>query len=378
MSNEKPCIAFFTRYLPSMGGVEVFTDNLATALTKKGIKCLIITTDNGESEKAQRFPVIRIPSNNLLDGRYPVFNTVKAAQAIKRTLKDYGVTSIVINGRFYQLSRFGAKTAKELGITPIVIDHSSSYVADTSNIIGKCLAIADHVSTKLLNRYGPKYFCVSKLSSEWIQTFGLTSSGEIHNAINANEFRNNASALPLVKVNDDSISVIYAGRLIPEKGVMKLAEAVRDLDDVELFIAGSGPLENDVKALCEIVQNAHFLGRLSHPDLASVLKQSDIFCFPTEYGEGLPTCLLEAGSCGCALITTNTGGTEEIIPNSNFGIVLGEVNPTTIRNAINSLCHDKERMNSMKSAIREHVEKTFSWDNTIRELLEAIFIADED
>ena len=356
-----------------MGGVEFFSDNLALALSKRGAHVLIVTTDPCNAELERPFEIFRIPSRGLLAGRYPVFNAIQASKNVTALLKEQAINSYVINGRFYELSRFGAKLARKNGAEPIVIDHSSSYVASTDSLLGKLLAIADHATTRCLNHYHPAYYCVSQLSSEWIRTFNIRSSGEIHNAIDAASFTTNASSFQIAPQSTAAIKVLYAGRLIEEKGVKKAIEAIKlTRSNAELFIAGSGPLEPYVQREANQDGRVHYLGRLNHPDLASTMIRSDIFCFPTEYGEGLPTSLLEAGACGCALITTRTGGTAEIIPTDDHGVVLNSTAPDEIARQIDHLAEDRVRLNRMQAIIRNHVMHNFSWQNTVNELLRAL------
>lgn len=366
-------IAIFTRYLPSMGGVEFFTDNLAGALTKAGAHVVVITTDQEKEDLRRPFLVVRIPSSELLQGRYPVFNTAAARKTVDDIIQREDINAYVVNGRFYQLSRFGAKIARQHGKRAVVIDHSSSYVSDTASLMGKALAAADHASTSLLDRYHPVYYCVSKLSSRWISTFGLTSSGEIHNAIDADAFISEASAYSLEPVQDSSLKILYAGRLIEEKGVRRVIEAIKQTEaKAEAFIAGSGPLAPYVEQEAAVNPRIHFLGRLSHPDLSAAMQQADIFCFPTTYGEGLPTCLLEAGACSCALMTTMTGGTEEIIPTERYGIVLENVSPKEIARQVDQLEKNPARLKALQRNIASHIRQHFGWTNTVEELASAL------
>lgn len=369
-------IAFFTRYLPNMGGIEFFTDNLASQLVRDGYEPIVITTDSAQTELARDFTIVRLPSKNLLSGRYPIPLHSTVRTQLKTLLLDRKVHHVVINGRFYPLSRLGAKLARELNTTPLVIDHSSSYVANPKTGMGACLAIADHITTALLKFYDPSFYCVSKRSSEWLKRFNITSSGEIHNALDASQFRAQAHAIPLPSIQTDrnkSFRVAFAGRLIQEKGILNLIDAFAKLNPgPELYIAGSGPLHDTVSLLANENSSIHYLGRLDHPSLSFLLQQCDVFCFPTEYGEGLPTCLLEAGACGCALITTDTGGTAEIIPTKDHGIVLKNTDPSTIADAINQLLMDHTRVEILRTNAQNHIESTFTWKNTEHELLEAL------
>ena len=65
------------------------------------------------------------------------------------------------------------------------------------------------------------------------------------------------------------------------------------------------------------------LGRLDFKDIVSLLGQAEIYCLPTEYPEGFPTSVLEAAAAGCYVITTNRGGSGELILDKSYGTILG-------------------------------------------------------
>ena len=98
------------------------------------------------------------------------------------------------------------------------------------------------------------------------------------------------------------ILVAFVGRLIPEKGALRLAQAVQQLPGCVLAVAGTGPEEEALRALGAPV---HVLGALPHPQIVQLLDQADCYCLPTEYAEGFPTTLLEAAACRCPIVCTH-------------------------------------------------------------------------
>ena len=56
-----------------------------------------------------------------------------------------------------------------------------------------------------------------------------------------------------------------------------------------------------------------------------LLGQAEIYCLPTEYPEGSPTSVLEAAAAGCYVITTNRGGSGELILDKSYGTILENV-----------------------------------------------------
>lgn len=108
----------------------------------------------------------------------------------------------------------------------------------------------------------------------------------------------------------------YVGRLDPGKGFELLFEAFRALCceglDLELRVVGGGRLlqqfERSAKDSCQNNQ-VHFYGMLAHHELPSVMREFDVFVFPsTRKGESLGLVGVEALSCGIPVIGSDLGG----------------------------------------------------------------------
>lgn len=104
------------------------------------------------------------------------------------------------------------------------------------------------------------------------------------------------------------------------------------------------------------------LGLLDFPSIISLLKQTDIFCLPTDYPEGFPTSVLEAAACGCYVITTNKGGSKELILDDSYGIILEENTPKNISNAIKSAIIERSTRYAAGQKSRQRVQENFTWD----------------
>lgn len=377
MANATRTIVFFSRYLPSMGGIENFTHSLAIKLNQQGNKVIVVTTD-GEPGifREKGIDVFRLKKLSLLNGRYPIPFSMGLRKKLISMIGDASDISIVINGRYYILSNIGAHIANSMGITPILIDHSSSFITIKPAILSLPLKAAEIYTTKALMRYKIAFYGVSKMSSKWLSSFGIESHGEITNAIDADAFEAQASDRVFLEKNHRLV-ITYAGRLIEEKGVLEVADlAAKFPDSIDVMVAGSGPLCNLISNLAEKYDNLHYFGRLNHPDLAALLKQTDVFCFPSKYPEGLPTCLLEAAACKCALITTVNGGTEEIIPDPSCGFILTSSDPVELDTLISHLIEEPGICDNCGINISRHVRLSFSWDQAASRLIEACEKAD--
>ena len=77
----------------------------------------------------------------------------------------------------------------------------------------------------------------------------------------------------------------------------------------------------------------------------------------------VPTCLLEAMSCGCAVVTTSTCMIPEIIKNGENGYISDD--PTKLREYIQRLLSDEKLATELGMAARETVTNNFSLDSFV-------------
>ncbi|HIS40070.1 MAG TPA: glycosyltransferase family 4 protein [Candidatus Aphodovivens avistercoris] len=371
----------FSRYLPSMGGIETFTDSLAKELSSRGHHVTIVTTDGyGHCDSLGRnehLAVVRLNSRSMLGGRFPIpLPTPKSEKALKRVMAS-DPNYVMINARYYLLSQIGAVFSKKLGIRPILLDHSSSYIPSSNPLISKAITIAEHAASKRLTSItGIDFYGVSKKSSAWLSTFSIDSRGEIHNAIDAAEFRKartETSFRARFAINENAMVVSLVSRLVEGKGAIELIKAAETLQhcDIHFLIAGDGPLAAKASEMTRDLARVHLLGRLQRGDVSALLQESDVFCFPTSYAEGMPTSLLEAGACGNALVVTDTGGTEEIVPDASHGIVLESVKPNDIAKALLRLYDNPDALSQLKAKAANHIESNFSWRKTADSVVRA-------
>ena len=91
--NDTFCI-FSAHYLPHVGGVEKYTQNLARQLADQGNRVIIVTSnvyDLAEREDlGEGVEIVRLPCYKLLGDRYPVTRHDKAYERIMAYLHKIG------------------------------------------------------------------------------------------------------------------------------------------------------------------------------------------------------------------------------------------------------------------------------------------------
>jgi glycosyltransferase involved in cell wall biosynthesis len=161
-------------------------------------------------------------------------------------------------------------------------------------------------------------------------------------------------------------TVLYAGRLSKEKGVLELPEIFsiikKKVKDARIVIAGTGPAEKELK---EKLPEAEFLGWVNHADLPKIYSSADIFILPSRF-DTFGCVVLEAMACGLPVISYNTKGPKDII-NDGFNGYLVETLQEAGEKAAKYLNDHAIHANFKKSAIGK--SKKYTADKILEEFL---------
>ncbi len=187
----------------------------------------------------------------------------------------------------------------------------------------------EHAVTAALKRLSPRFFAVSAASADWLHRFNIDDAEVVPNGVEP--LREAPSRTPGAFAKP---VVFFAGRLIPEKGVRQLVAAVERLvrqgADVQLRIAGQGPLSRFLTERASEAPFLQYLGQLSPEQIAAEMASATVFVNPSDYPEGLPTTLLEAGAAALPVISTPRGGSVDLIRNGTTGWLIPDNAPESI------------------------------------------------
>jgi glycosyltransferase involved in cell wall biosynthesis len=156
--------------------------------------------------------------------------------------------------------------------------------------------------------------------------------------------------------------------MLRSKGVFDAASAVRLLRgrglDVTLVLAGGTDPDNrdslteaELRAL-DAEPGIEWLGRVG--DVRTVWARAQIAVFPSTYGEGVPTALLEAAACGRPIIAADMPGCREIARPGETGLLVPPGDAGALANAIAALAGDRARREAMGRAGRELATREFT------------------
>lgn len=151
---------------------------------------------------------------------------------------------------------------------------------------------------------------------------------------------------------------LFFGRLAPEKGIGTLIRAAI-ASGVRLKVAGTGPLEDELKSLAQ-GNDIEFLGFRSGEDLWSLVRGSKAVVLPSEWYENSPMSILESYAHGKPVIGARIGGIPEMIQEGCTGWVFESGGVEQLSDILSDVSgFSTERISSMGRTSRDYVEHEF-------------------
>ncbi len=169
-------------------------------------------------------------------------------------------------------------------------------------------------------------------NSEGLRTLALLTESSrdilvVRNGVDIKEFfsvpRNYSSDI------SEPFQVLAIARLTPRKGLRSLLEAMRMLKTSEerkflLDIAGDGHERESLEAFVvehNLSDRVRFVGRVPHNEIVPLYHRAHVYVLPS-LNEGMSNNVLEALACGLPIITTDTGGTRELVEDGVNGCII--------------------------------------------------------
>lgn len=159
--------------------------------------------------------------------------------------------------------------------------------------------------------------------------------------------------------------ILFAARLVKEKGCHYLIQAFNGMNtNLKLVVAGDAEHEEKYKSwlkdLANGNQNIIFPGFVTGKLKDELFSNAYLFVTPSEI-EGLSTSLLEAISYGnCCLVSDIPENLEAV---DKYGYSFTNQNAEDLREKLEDLLQNSQKVHALKEAARNHVLKNFSWDS---------------
>lgn len=340
-----------------LGGMEVVTLQMARRLAHHGVSVrLFVRQTNIPSDIYQylisqaenNLKVIEIPlpaDTPLADSTWPTFYRIAC---------DFGMAA----QPFYT-----EQADADLFITHLSID--SLFIPKTSKIVLHLHGTPTTVDPLMEAAVELPIATIAHSHSikEWWQArFPSLNPIVFQNGIDTSFFNGSP-------INERPIDILYVGRFMDHKGIDDILHAVHPGQKV--VVAGNGPYLSALKSIVRerrLLNSVVFYDTPSTKMLQNLYRQAKIFACPSHGREGLLTTLLEAGSSGCAIITTSGSGMTDLIENNVNGIVVTPSIVTELKYEINKLLKNSDQRITLATALQSEITARWSWDQKSEEL----------
>lgn len=166
--------------------------------------------------------------------------------------------------------------------------------------------------------------------------------------------------------------LLYVGRLAPEKQLERLRPILDAIHPIHIAFVGDGPDRTRLEHIFEHTQ-VHFLGLLHANELASAFASADAFIFPSTT-ETLGLVLLEAMSSGLPIIAAKSKPSEELIRQTEAGILFDSEDQESLLHAVRSLLTQPDLHHQLATQARSCIELR-GWEIPTKALVEYYQVA---
>lgn len=360
-----------------IGGISPHVYNLSRSLVRKGVKVYVVTCD---------FP--GAPQHEILDG-VEVFRI----DSYRNPSPDFATWVYLMN---VNMQKEAAAIIANLGGEVDVL-HAHDWLVATAGIglkhvFRKPLFVTMH-STEIGRRNGIhfdyermiheteawltyeawKVICCSDYMVSHVRwAFGLPGDKQvmIPNGVNTDVYAQiqnqdlgpfrSIFALPSEKI------VLFVGRLVYEKGVQVLVNAIPkilDKIDAKFVIVGNGYMKEQLSGLVKnlgISQKVLFTGFVDDDTLRRLQTCANVSVVPSLF-EPFGIVALEAMAARSPVVVSDTGGLAEIVDHDVDGVKVYTGNPDSLAWGVTRVLTDEKNANRLRDNACKKIQEKYNW-----------------
>jgi glycosyltransferase involved in cell wall biosynthesis len=161
----------------------------------------------------------------------------------------------------------------------------------------------------------------------------------------------------------------YVGRLVAEKGVADLLEAVarvegRTRQPISVLVVGEGPERLRLEALASRLRcPVRFAGAVPHEEMPTYYRAMDVLVLPSRttsrWREQFGRAIIEALACGVAVVGSDSGSIPNLVQMTS-GLVYPEGDAVALAEALVSLLESPQKRRELACTGRQRVVERFS------------------
>jgi D-inositol-3-phosphate glycosyltransferase len=363
------------------GGMNVYIDELATALTGRGIQVDVFTSNAG------------IPAESIAEGGYRVIQIGVSGDDLASAVGEFAEGVIKWSAErdvrhdlmhsHYWLSGWAGVLLQEVLDVPFAISfHTLGRVKDATRRADdpptNLLRIA--AETEVIARAGCVVASTPIEAGELIEHYGadperlcVSPPGVDHSIFHPGD---RSAARKQLGLTEDRL-VLFAGRIQPLKGadvaVRAFASVAEEIPGLRMLVVG-GPSglrgKPETEALRDLAtgRRIEFRPPMAHVDMANAFRAADLLVVPSR-SESFGLVAAEAQACGLPVVASRVGGLAHAVADGVSGFLVDGWDPDDFARAMLAILGDQATAARLSRGALEHAEQ-FSWEATVDRLLE--------
>lgn len=365
------------------GGMNVYIDQLATAMTARGITVDVFTARRADTADDEvmapggyRVVHVPVPSGDLA-GAVGGF-----AEGVVKWAAACDARYDVMHSHYW-LSGWAGVLLHDVLDTPFAISfHTLGRVKDATRRFDdpptSLLRIA--AETEVISRAGCLVASTPSEAEELIEHYGadperlcVSPPGVDHRVFHPGD---QGAARRLLGLAGGPL-VLFAGRIQPLKAadvaVRAFAAAAEQIEGLRMLVIGgpSGPRgEREIAALRELAAGGRieFRSPLPHAGMADAFRAADVLLVPSR-SESFGLVAAEAQACGVPVVASRVGGLAHAVADGTSGFLVDGWEPAGFAEALVRVLGDPDTAERLAAGALAHARQ-FSWEATVDRLLE--------
>jgi glycosyltransferase involved in cell wall biosynthesis len=346
-------ILIVNKFARVTGGADAYCLDLATAMRARGHDIAFLSTSdaaNGEREGAFVPPTVTRDNRDTLGGRRQLRVASSAlwnhsAYKATRRLIDVFQPDVVSAHKLYpQLSVSPLVAAKRAGVPVVQTAHDYEFVSasaiddtgrrtdrDEESLRFRALNSSLFVVKRAVHRRSVvRWIAVSEFVGGRLQSRGIDAR-VVPNPAPSRQAR----IVPFVERR----GLAFAGRLSKEKGITHVVRLAELLPEIDVTVAGGGPIAPDLEEASRRLSNLRYVGRIDRKATKNLFAGALAVVVPSLWQEPGGLVTLEAMACGTPLVVYRVGGLAEYVSRAGAGVAV-EQRPEALAAACASLVGD--------------------------------------
>lgn len=368
-----------------VGGLGRHVEALARQLVAEGHRVRVVTRSDGSSSSVEDRDGVLIhrAAADPLAIDFTTESLLAWAQANEHSLLRAALPLVrdwrpdVVHAHDWLVAQTAITVAEATGAALVTTIHATEAGRHQGRLPHPLNQAIHSVERWLTVRSAAVITCSAAMRAEVSNLFELPGErvSVIGNGIDAARWHARPAARRAARARlngNDGPLLVFAGRLVHEKGVQTLIDALPPLremhPDLCLAVAGTGPHEAELRRRARqrrVARAVRWLGFVAEPELPAVLGAADLVVVPSTY-EPFGIVALEAAVAGAPLVVAETGGLADLVEAGVPAASFAPGDPAELGTAVAKLLADPQNARRAADRAARLVRRNYSWPAVAR------------